>query len=481
MIESIIRNFNLKRLLYILKKGLIFMILLGIIGAAVAWLYADSKQSESYQAVVSFYLYSKSDYLYDSSVNLSNTEITLAKNLVPSYVAIMKSGVVLDQVIESVGLNITAAQLSNKISYATVSSTSLFRVYVTDSDPYRAMMLANALADISPQAITEIVKSGGVSVIDYATLPTVSVSSVNVAKYVLLGGVGGFGLVFALCMLFGLLDTRIMWKSELNNAYEIPIIGEIPYIEQDKKKGKTTRIIDDDSAFGFKESYNSLCTNLLYTDNGDKCPVYVVTSAQQNEGKTLNAINIARNLAMLGKKTVLIDADLRNPSVAKMLNIDTDDEKGLSQYLAAIDNKINIINHDENFDIILSGVQPPNPAQLLAGERVGKLFDELREKYDYIIVDAPPVGVVSDALLLSGKIVGYLLVVRAGISKFTDETRILEGFEKATSPVAGFIFNAVAAKDSSYSGYGKKYGYGYGYGNSDNKSQKGQKKKKAAK
>lgn len=457
MFENIIRNFNVKRIWFIIKKGLVFMILFGLIGAAVGWLFADSRKNNMYQAQVSFYVYSKSDYIYDTSINISSSEFSLARNLVNSYVMVMKSANVLNKVIATLGLDMDAKTLMTRISYQTVSSTAIFHIFVSDTDPYRAMMIANALADVAPEAIADIVKSGGISVLDYATLPTAASSSINVLKYVVFGGAGGFALVFALCMLFGLLDTRIMWKSELDSAFDIPTLGEIPYVSVGKKKNKDVRIIKEDSPFALKESYNSLCTNLLYTTNGETCPVYTITSAVQNEGKTLSSVNIAKTLALLGKKVILLDADLRNPSVAHTIGIN-DEDIGLSQYLAAIEKKINIIHQEDNFDVVVAGVQPPNPSQLLAGERVDALLDDLKKQYDFIIIDVPPVGVVSDALLLKERITGYLLVVRAETSKYTDELRIVEEFEKTSAPVAGFIFNAVDAKSTGYSGYNYEYG-----------------------
>ncbi len=466
MIETIIRNFNIDRILYILKKRLAIMILFGVIGGIAAGIYAESTASTTYRAKVSFFVYSNPNYVYETSVNLSASEFNLAKSLVLSYTLVLRSNTMMEKVIRELGLTYSPQVLASCISTSQVEDTAVFYVYVVNADAYRAMEIANTIADVAPSVLAGVVKSGGIEVIDYATLPTSPYTSTNVVKYVIIGAAAGFAVPFVLFMFFGLLDTTIRKKKELTDAFDIPIIGEIPSMPSSTKRKKVSKIIDETSAFGVKEAYNALCTNLLYTSSGEKCPIYAVTSAKQDEGKSLSSINLAKSLSLLGKKTLLIDADMRNSSIGKYL--EHEEEHGLAQYLARIDKTPNIMNQAENFDVLYTGELPPNPAELLAGARLAELFEKLKEEYDYVIIDLPPISAVSDAFMLKDKVVGYIIVVRADYSKLTTETPVIEEFERMEASISGIIFNDISAKAGN--GYGR-YGYGYGYGYGQNKKQ----------
>lgn len=467
MIETIIRNFTIDRIWFIIKKKMIFAILFALIGAAAGGIFAQSQKSTLYRARVTFYLYSKGDYLVDSDAYVNNSDFVYAQRLVQSYVMILKSSSVMSKVIEYSGINYSPAALSGRVSYSVVQDTPIFYVFVTDEDPYTAMTLANSIAETAPDVIADIAKTGGISVIDYATLPSAPYSETNILKYILLGGAVGFALPFALFLFFGLLDTTIRKTDELTNMFEIPILGEIPMIKTGSKKHRVSKIVSSESPFAVTESYNSLSANILYTTKGEQCPVYAVTSSLQNEGKTLNSINIAKTLSSLGKKTLLIDADLRNPSVGRYLDDDT--EKGLSLYLAALKKEIDFVSIGEHLDVLFAGKVPPNPAELIASKRFAELLDSCKQKYDFIIIDMPPVGVVSDALLIKDLVVGYLIVVCSNFTKLTDEKRIIEKFETTGANISGFVFNAVDAKSS---GAYYRYSYDYGYGNKPKKDKK---------
>lgn len=128
--------------------------------------------------------------MYDSSVNISNSEFTQAKNLVQSYILILKSNTILQKVLEEAGLDYGTEALSGRIGTSVVENTAVFYVYTYDSDPYRAMELANAIGRVAPKEIGRIVKSGGIEVIDYATLPEAPYSSTSLVKYALVGFAG---------------------------------------------------------------------------------------------------------------------------------------------------------------------------------------------------------------------------------------------------------------------------------------------------
>ena len=238
MLETILNNFHLEKILWILQKRIAYIMILGVLGGMAGGAYAYLTNSTLYRAEVSFYVYSDPDYVYDSSVNISNSEFTQAKNLVQSYILILKSNTILQKVLEEAGLDYGTEALSGRIGTSVVENTAVFYVYTYDSDPYRAMELANAIGRVAPKEIGRIVKSGGIEVIDYATLPEAPYSSTSLVKYALVGFAGCFGASFVLFLLAGLMDTTIRRRYELKLAFRIPVLGDIPQIQAPDRKSK---------------------------------------------------------------------------------------------------------------------------------------------------------------------------------------------------------------------------------------------------
>lgn len=249
----------------------------------------------------------------------------------------------------------------------------------------------------------------------------------------------------------------------------------ISKIKHDRK-----HILSPKSGFYQQEAYKTLRTNVNFAlADKEGCKVVMVTSALQSEGKSLTALNLAIALGQTDKKVLLVDCDLRRPRLARLMNLSS--PAGLSNLL--MDSgllEVAVVNHEEyGIDMILSGDIPPNPAELLASNRMQKLLELLRTRYDYVIIDSPPVDLVVDAVVLSSQCDGILFVVRAGQSERGAVLHGIEQLEYAGANVIGFAFNGVTAETTSgygkyrykkygrYGGYGKygsRYGYRYGYG-----------------
>lgn len=438
----------MEKILWILRKRIAYVILLGILGGVAGGAYAYMTSRTLYRAEVSFYVYSDPDYVYDSSVNISNSEFTQAKNLVQSYILILKSHTILEKVSEEAGLSYPPEMLSGMIATSVVENTAVFYVYVYDTDPGRARDLANAIGTVAPKEIGRIVKSGGIEVIDYATLPETPYSATSLVRYALAGFAGCFGMSMALFLLAGLMDTTIRRRYELKLAFRIPILGDIPLIQAVDRRSKPVTLLGENSPFALKESYNTIRANLLFTGKGERCPVYGITSADKDEGKTLNSVNIAISYAQLGKRVLLIDGDMRNMSVAARLKIRG--RVGLSQYLAGLRETPSIVEYRENLDVLVGGENPPNPSELLGGERMRDLLLRMRTEYDCILIDLPPVGIVTDALLLSHEITSYVLVVRAGVSHMSREKVAVTLLEQVDADICGILFNGLPPKSKDY-------------------------------
>lgn len=204
--------------------------------------------------------------------------------------------------------------------------------------------------------------------------------------------------------------------------------------------------------FGPVESYKTLRTNLLYTEN---LQVITITSSSPDEGKTITAFNLANSFAQMGKKVCLIDCDLRKSSLKSYLLI-RDKCSGVSEYLTRQSKDYIKETNIKNLYVILSGKKPPNPSELLSGQRFDDLLDELRDIFDYIIIDTPPVTVAMDAAIIGRKSDGVVLVVRNEFTKRNVLKRAKIELERNGSRIVGVVLNRVNKNQMEYGNY---YGY----------------------
>lgn len=226
------------------------------------------------------------------------------------------------------------------------------------------------------------------------------------------------------------------------------------------------KMLDENSPFAVREAYNAIRTRLLFTSAGKKCPAYVLTSAMPMTGKTINTVNLGIAMANLGRRTLIIDADMRNPTVHNCFLLRRKD--GLSEVLAGLTDEANI--HSTSIDklsVLTAGEIPPNPAELLSSERMDELLKYAEGKFDCILIDSPPVNIVSDAAVIGAKVTGCVLIVRANSTKTPELQYAVNFLEQIGTKVTGFMLNDVNDKKSSYysrsySGYKYRHAYSYG-------------------
>ena len=234
----------------------------------------------------------------------------------------------------------------------------------------------------------------------------------------------------------------------------------------DGVQNKEATILNENSKFYISEAYKTLRTNILFTTRDSQCKVYALTSAIPGEGKTTTAINIAISFAQTEKKVVIIDADLRKPKLHRYF--DLENKIGLSNVLSGVydgSNKSFIQKTSvENLDLISSGHVPPNPIELLSSDNMKGLLDALKESYDFIIIDTPPINIVSDALVLSNMVTGYIMVARSNYTEYQALDVAMSNFELANIKPLGVVLNDFNKKQTKYARGGKyKYKTYYNY------------------
>lgn len=243
------------------------------------------------------------------------------------------------------------------------------------------------------------------------------------------------------------------------------------------KSKRTVRLVGDQSNFAMREAYKTGRTNIVFALPKEESSIILVTSSWPMEGKTTNCANLAVAFAQTGSKTLLLDCDLRKPRIHKMFKLNT--KLGLTNVLrkfCTIDEAVASTDYND-LDVLPSGTIPPNPGELLGSEEMKELLSELKKRYKYIIIDTPPVNMVSDSMILSPSVSGTVLVVRQGVTDHKSVSESLQKINFTGSKMLGFILNDTDDPQGNYYA-GKKKGYGskgyykgyYSYGYSDKTS-----------
>ncbi len=272
----------------------------------------------------------------------------------------------------------------------------------------------------------------------------------------------GLALPTAVAFLLEGLNDRLQIEDEIEKLTSVPLGGMVSF-----NKKKDRMVVKENSHSPQAEMFRLLRANLAYIAAGENLRTLLITSSMSGEGKSFIAMNLGMTQALTGKRVLILELDLRKPKQEEYINLERSEE-GVVNYL--VDQSISVANvirntgMHPNLDIISSGPKPPNPSELILSARLRELVDELRSHYDFIIIDAPPVGLVADALQMKDLAEATMYVVRIGYTRKA-QLRILQDIaQKNKLPRPFIVANAVkfnASYGNSYYGYG--YGYGYGY------------------
>ena len=266
----------------------------------------------------------------------------------------------------------------------------------------------------------------------------------------------GFFIPIAFISLRDFFSDTIYSKSDLKNVTKIPVLGLVGHSDK-----PTNLVIEKGTKSIIAETFRALRTNIQYLSADKKKKVITITSSIGGEGKTFTAMNLAAIFALAGNKTILVGGDLRKPKLHKDFQVDT--SKGLSSYLISKSELSDVIfeTEIENLEVIASGPTPPNPAELLDSPKMKDLITKLNKTYDYVIIDTPPIGLVTDGVILMQHTDVNLYIVRHNYSKRKALGIINNLYNQEKVKNVHLIIN-----DCTHSSSGYGYGYGYGYGTS---------------
>jgi succinoglycan biosynthesis transport protein ExoP len=273
----------------------------------------------------------------------------------------------------------------------------------------------------------------------------------------------GLGLLLGIAAAFVLetLDETIKVPEDIEGKIGIPLLGAIPVLE----KGITPEEALADARSPFSEAYYSVRTALQFSTTDGVPRNLLITSARPSEGKSTSALALAHNFAKLGMKVLLVDADLRNPSLHRAMR--SDNGAGLANYLTGRMPLVDLVQVTDqpNLGFMPCGPLPPNPAELLAGGRIRDLMSDAAETFDLLIIDGPPVLGLADAPLLASVVKGTVLVVEAGTTRQRVVKAALRRLDVGRAHVLGALLSKFSVRAAGYGyGYGYNYAYSYDYG-----------------
>ena len=412
------------------------------------------KTSASFTVWLNNPLYSSQSY-YNSSA---------AEQMAKTFPYILTSGVLKEKVEEELGISSMPS-----VSASALGNSNILTLTVASADPVLAYDVLQCIMEVYPSVAEFVVGPTTLKLINETGFPYTPYNSISYTSPFIKGGALGLGLWAGLCLLYWLTHQTVSSEQELGRLVNLPCLGKLPKVRGfNKSKSMQCPILTDrNDKFGFNESVRLLRVRVEKALEKSNSKVLLVTSTIANEGKTTISLNLATAMAQKGKKTLLVDCDMRNPSVASALRMKN--ETGLSEYLKGnepLKSILRRINH-ENLYVVFGGTPVSRAETLLSSEEMKNLIKAARVTFDVIILDTPPCALLADATEIGGLADCALLSVH---EDFACKDQILDGvamLNDAGCSIIGTVLNMTKPKIGK-SGY-SYYGYYGQYGQSSGK------------
>jgi polysaccharide biosynthesis transport protein len=385
---------------------------------------------------------------------------TYTQNQVASFARLATTPVVLEQVIEELDLDLRPDQLAKQIEASAPLDTVIIDIAVTDSSPERSARIANAVAETLSDTVVQLgpQNATGDTTVRALTVAVAEVpddaASPDIPLYLAVGVLVGLLLGLGAAFARDALDTRLQAPGVVATLSDLPVIGTIGALPG----GAGHPVVVDSAPHSpSAEAFRRLRTNLQFlevsqesTESDRAVRTLLVTSSIANEGKSTVAANIAATLAETGARVVLVDTDLRRPSVATLLGIEG--AAGLTTILLGRAAVADVVQDwgSAGLEVLTAGTVPPNPSELLGSPAMRRLMQSLRQEYDYVVLDAPPLLPVADAAILSHVVDGTLLVANVRRARRRELRESLQNLQAVHARTLGLVLNHVRQDESVY-------------------------------
>lgn len=440
---------NIQEYFLAIRRQWLVILLLGFLGGTLGFGVAKMT-APTFTSTSSVFVSATSGDSTSELVQGSN----FTQNLMQSYAQLASMPVVLDPVIRDLKLDITATELSQRISVNAPLNTVLIKIRANAGSAQDAASLADALANELSVQVQRLAPKDAIGnpairmdLVARASIPQFQ-SAPNTKLIAAAGLALGLFAGVVIALFRALLDTRIRTENDIERITTQVILGKVP--RQDRRASRVIMRTDPSSIHA--ESYRRVASNLEFISPDDPIKSVVITSALPGEGKSTVAINLALALAENDKRVLVIDGDLRRPSIGNICGFDG--QVGLTTVLTGhVELKDAVLNWG-SISVLPAGRIPPNPTELLKSRSMSEVIKFTETKYDYVIIDSAPLLPVSDSLALSRQVSGTVVVARASSTKAKHVISSLQYLEAVNAPLAGIVLNRSRADITS-----EKYSY----------------------
>ena len=455
-----------------LARNLWMVIAAALIFSMATAVYIENFRTPVYRASMTYAVTAKKGNVY------SNANITSAKEVAAVVAELIETDVITDNLRKS---SPDLADFSGKITASLVPESNFISVSAEDVSPEKAYVALTSLAEIFPSLSDYISDSSVVQIIRNPQISSSPVNTLNEKRLCLIAAALGAGVTVLLLCRMSVKRETVQTKAGARGLLDSPIIASVGH--EKKKCGVSglfsrskqgLQVFNPTTSFAYTEQISKICSQLDHENAAHGLKVFLVAGVGENEGKSTIAANVASALAMSGKNTALIDADLRKPSMNLFFDGKYGGKLPLNRFLAGPFTKNNLFNCMERHDklglyMLFPLESDKRSTELLTGATMQTLLRQLRV-LDYIIIDSPPMGLFPDAEALAESVDASLLVVRQDYTSSYDINDAIDTLKNSSSKFLGCVLNDMSERVHSYGyGYGKygygKYGYGkYGYG-----------------
>lgn len=414
--------------------------------------------TKQYSSNVQFFVSTSSSQ--DSAQLAQGSTFTQAR--VKSYTKLVTTPKVLKPIADDLDFPGGPKAMAKQVTATVPADTVMLNVAITDPSAKRARVIAKHIANDFPKIVDQLETTKGdknspvkVTVVDQPTIPTTPVSP-NPVRNVGLGLILGLLIGIGLAVMRDRFDTLVRTKDDVEDLTDTTVLGGVPF---DSDAPTHPLVVQADPHHGRAEAFRSLRTNLQFVNATSRPRTFVVTSSLAGEGKTTTAANLALTLAESGASVCIVEGDLRRPRLLKYLGLEG--AVGLTDVLIGRTDLSTVLQPfgEHTLAVLGAGAIPPNPSELLGSPAMKETLAQLRERFDYVLIDAPPLLPVTDAAVTSTVVDGVVLVVGSGIAHRDHVEISLESLEHVDANLVGIVMNRLPRRAHGRSYYDYRYEY----------------------
>jgi receptor protein-tyrosine kinase len=442
---------NLENLINMIIKKWFLILIFGVVFAVAGIIVAEVTGFDTFSSSIVFIVSNRDLAAAQTADSISAQDITASIDMTNNFKYLLTGSTMIQEIqktLEKQGTVMDLADITSAISIKSITDTSIIEMSIETKSAALSKAIADALV-ANYEKVVAVYQGARINVYAKPELAKFPNKNSSMVRNGAIGAVVGLALSVIIIALTNAVKDTIHSADDIREKLELNIMGTVSQIGKNNKKvGELSRsllISEKATGFGFIETYKAIRTKIegVAAKNGYK--TFVVSSAVENEGKTTVATNIALALAQNGKTVLLIDADIRKPSICKLLGIPNVKEKGLPDVINGVCTVDKAIRYVEKYKLfILAGsMSSQNPTELLSMPQTGSLIKSLENDFDFILIDTPPAGVITDASIISNYADALILVIREDEAPISRINMAISDLTSSGTDLIGCVYNNV--------------------------------------